>query len=138
MRTIREFFQHKYRSNEVTKQHFIELLNTRFEKKSDAQEARKSLSDLKSKFEATRKSPKALLQEFNSEQTELINLRAFKLAVNSLKVCSQYNIDNLAKFLDKNNEGFISIGDFDASIRSAAAPMGRTMSSTGRSNKWAK
>ncbi len=53
---------------------------------------------------------------------------------------SQYNIDNLAKFLDKNNEGFISIGDFDAQIRSAAPPAGlsRTLSSTGRSNKWAK
>jgi hypothetical protein len=64
------------------------LISTRFEKKSDAQEARKSLSDLRSKFDAARKTPKQLMTEYNNEPTELINQRAFKIAIHSLKVLS--------------------------------------------------
>ncbi len=51
----------------------MELMATRFEKKSDAGEARKSLSDLRSKLEGQRKTGKQLLTEWNNEQTELIN-----------------------------------------------------------------
>ena len=66
-----------------------------------------------------KKQPQRFLQEFNSEQTELINLRAFKLAINSLKVLTQYNIDNLARFMDKNNEGYVSISEFNAALSNA-------------------
>lgn len=45
-----------------------------------------------------------------------MNQRAFKMALYSLKVLSQYAIDNLTKYLDKNNEGFISMGEFNAEI----------------------
>jgi hypothetical protein len=46
-------------------------------------------------------------------------LRAFKLAINSLKVLTQYNIDNLARFMDKNNEGYVSISEFSAALSNA-------------------
>lgn len=140
VRVIRDFFVHKYRSNEISKQHFAELLATRFERKVDTIEAKKALSDTRAGLETARISGKKLMGEFNSEQTELINVRSFKLALNSLKVLSQYNIDNLAKHLDKNNEGFISIGHFEAEVKAATTTaqgsFRATLASTGRSNKW--
>jgi len=52
------------------------------------------------------------LHEHNSEKTSMINLFNFKTAINSLKVLSQINIDNLAKYLDEQNEGYIDVGNF--------------------------
>lgn len=95
------------------------MLTTKFEQKSDGIEARKCLVDVRNKLEIIKKQPQRFLQEFNSEQTELINLRAFKLAINSLKVLTQYNIDNLARFMDKNNEGYVSISEFSAALSNA-------------------
>ena len=57
----------------------------------------------------------------------------FKRAVHALKCLDQYAIDNLAKFLDTQNEGFIGLGDFIAKTNNAA------MSSSfraGSTNKW--
>ena len=36
-----------------------------------------------------------------------------------VKVLTQYNIDNLARFMDKNNEGYISISEFSAAVSNA-------------------
>jgi len=41
------------------------------------------------------------------------------MGINSLKVLTQYNIDNLARFMDKNNEGYISISEFSAAVSNA-------------------
>ena len=56
------------------------------------------------------------MNEFNSERTELINICSFKMAMNSLKCLGQYDIDNLAKYLDTKNEGYISISEFSAAV----------------------
>ncbi len=61
--------------------------------------------DIKHKLETNKSTVQKLIAEFNTDQSELITTRTFKLAVNSLKVLSLYNIDNLAKFMDKQNEG---------------------------------
>ena len=58
--------------------------------------------------------PLDLLQEFNTQRTELMNIRNFKLAIHKTKSLTQHGIDNLAKYLDKNNEGLISMGEFVA------------------------
>lgn len=91
-------------------------MKTVFVLKSDPNDARKALSDLKSKFSKMRDTPSGLLSKYNNEKTELMNQRAFKQALYSMGVLSQYAINNLTQHLDKSNEGFISIGDFDARI----------------------
>lgn len=73
------------------------------------------------------------MMEYNSEKSSMINLFNFKTAVNSLKVLSQYNLDNLAKYLDKQNEGYIDIGDFAASVSNSGA-LNNTMGGTMRSS----
>jgi hypothetical protein len=50
--------------------------------------------------------------ENNAENTEKINLRSFKIGLNNLQCLTLYNIDNLAKYMDIENEGFISLSDF--------------------------
>lgn len=127
VQVVREYFQARFSSPEITRQQFAELLSANFSRKCDAGEARKALSDLKGKFDSMKhlgKTAKQLLSEFNPEKTELISQRAFKQALHSLRSLSYYAIDNLTKHLDHNNEGFISIGDFDASVARAAAPAG--------------
>ena len=68
-------------------------------------------------------------------------MRTFKIAINSLKVLTQYNIDNLAKYMDKQNDGFVSTADFAASVSNAfnadATLKSSNMGGTARSNKWA-
>jgi hypothetical protein len=78
-------------------------------------------------------------------------LRSFKLAVYELKCLTLYQIDNLAKFLDVDNEGFISIQSFIVAVENSTAlgdsfkrqtmtskrsDFDRTVSS--RINKWDK
>lgn len=48
---IKDYFRAKTRSEQIGKTDFIELMNKTFERKFDAQAARKSLSDIKSKCE---------------------------------------------------------------------------------------
>ena len=67
-----------------------------------------------------------IMLSFNKGESELVTIGDFKRALQSLKCLDQYSIDNLAKFLDTNNEGFISIGTFIAKTDNAA--------STGRFN----
>lgn len=74
------------------------------------------------------------IQSFNEERRELMNIANFKKAIHSMKCLDQYAIDNLTKFLDTNNEGYISVGNFLAHVNNAV------MSSSFRSglnHKWA-
>lgn len=82
------------------------------------------------------------MSPYDMEKTRNLTLRNFKAGLNSLKALSQYQIDNLAKYLDKEDTGFISIDDFDVAIRGQHVPLSSTGSfaqSTGRrTEKWAK
>jgi len=78
------------------------------------------------------------IMQFNQSQGELITLGDFKRALQSLKCLDQYAMDNLAKFLDTNNEGFISIGNFIAKANNAAMG-GSSRQRSGMTNpKWSK
>lgn len=54
VKVIKDYFQNKFKTIQITKAAFRELLNTQFEKKSDAAEARKALYDIKHKLETTK------------------------------------------------------------------------------------
>jgi Ca2+-binding EF-hand superfamily protein len=61
VRTVKEYFVNKYRSQQISKQAFVELLTTKFEKKSDGVEARKCLVDVRNKLEMMKKTPQRFL-----------------------------------------------------------------------------
>jgi len=64
---------------------------------------------------------KSHIMAFNSENTTKINFRSFKKSVYELKCLTLYQIDNLAKFLDVDNEGFISIPNFIVAVENSIA-----------------
>lgn len=136
---LKEYFRNKYgakagfnNSAEITKEDFIKMMGTKFDRKYDQAEARKSLFDVRNKLEQLHITPQKLLMEYNSDTTELINISSFKIAIHSLKCLGQYDIDNLTKSCDTNNEGYISIGSFVAQVNNAT--MGSSFKSTKRSD----
>ena len=120
VKIMRDYFMNKYKSKEISKTAFTELLKTKFENKHDAAEARKALYDVKHKLEVMKITPMKLIEQVNNRE-DPITIRTFKKALNSLQVLTQYSIDNLTKFMDKQNSGFITISDVNASINSAFA-----------------
>lgn len=63
--------------------------------------------------------PYDVLQAYDNEKTGRLTLRSFKLAIHQLKALNQYEIDNIARYFDKENEGFIAINDFEVSVKQA-------------------
>lgn len=127
---LKDFFHSKYHTSEINRSAFEELLNTKFKNQCDRTQAKRSLLDIKSNLEMQRLSAKNLMDEHQSERTMLINMFNFKTAINSLKVLSQFNIDNLAKYMDKQNEGFVDIGEFTAEVSNSGQTMGASMRSS--------
>jgi len=112
-------------------------MKKQYERQFDLQAARKSLSDIRARTEELKLDSNRLKEEilrFNESRSEQIYLAGFKRAIASLKCLDQYAIDNLAKYLDKDNEGFISISNFTSQINNAL--MGSSFRSN--TNKWAK
>ena len=83
-----------------------------------------------------RTTPAKLLMSWNPDKIENINIASFKMAINSLKCLGGYDIDNLTKYLDVKNEGYISIGDFQAKVDTASIMGSSFRSSKGHTNKW--
>ena len=135
---LKQYFRDHYNSNEITKEEFIHMMKKFTEKKAQRKfveaDAKRALVDVKNKVNQLNTSTTALLRANNPESTELMNIASFKLAINSLACLTPTDIDNLAKFMDEKNEGFVSIGSFDAKVQNAA--MSNTFRSTSRSNKW--
>lgn len=57
------------------------------------------------------------------------------MALNDLRCLTLYQIDNLAKYMDTENEGFISLDNFASQVQNTldASMKQRTLSSTRRS-----
>ena len=78
---------------------------------------------LKEKLTQEKTTPLQLLTPYDFEKTRNLSLRNFKVGLNSLKTLSEYQIHNLAKYLDKQDDGFISINDLDVAVRNAHVPI---------------
>lgn len=80
-----------------------------------------------------------LLAKFDTEKNQNLTLRNFKVGINSLKTLSQYQIDNLTRFLDKQDDGFITIDEFDIALRGVGVALSNSDSFAGtgrRSERW--
>ena len=88
--TIKEYFKNTFRSVEIKKLDFIELLNKKFERKFDETDARKALTILKQKLGSLNTTSLQVMTPYDYEKTGRLTLRNFKFAVNSIKALSQY------------------------------------------------
>ena len=112
-------------------------MEKKFERQFGEAEAKKALFDVKHKLHGSHTSPQDFLMRANPDKSELINIASFKMALHNLKCLALHDIDNLTKYMDKKNEGFIGIGDFTAAVERAAMS-GSFRSTKGHTNKWLK
>jgi len=64
------------------------------------------------------------LASFDTENIGAVTLRNFKFAIHSVHALNQFEINNVAKYLDKRNCGFIEITDFEDALKSAISMSG--------------
>ena len=119
VQSIKEYFINKHHSSEIRKMDFIDLINTKFERHFDTEEAKQSLITVKQKLASMNSTVTNILTPFDQEKTGRLSLRNFKVAVHQLHCLNQYGIDNLARYMDKENEGFIAINQVDVAVKGA-------------------
>ncbi len=95
------------------------MMNTKFTRQFDEPEAKRALQVIKQR---AGKSAKMICKEYDVENIDKLSLRNFKHALHAMKLLSQYQIDNLTKYLDKADDGFIAIDVFEESLRLVHAP----------------
>lgn len=112
VKLIEEYFVNSLNKKQINRAEFIKLFETEFVNKFDEAEARKALQSIKTKCDQDKIDILKFTREHNPEGSSKINIRSFKLAVHELHCLTLYGIDNLAKYLDVDNEGYITIQSF--------------------------
>ena len=92
-------------------------MTTQFSNVSDAATAQQTLQNTNKKLTAKHMTVDAYFRSYDYEKTGKLTLRNFKYAIHSLAVGNFTEIDNLAKFLDKANDGFIKIQDIESAVQ---------------------
>ena len=116
VKTMHEFFRAKFRRSEVRKAEFVELLEKQPVGKSDPKAAKGALAAVRKQLGQTKRNVKDVLGPGHSKYPGEITLRGFKLAIHSLGCLTQQQVNNLAKYLDKRNDGMIQIQHVDDAI----------------------
>jgi Ca2+-binding EF-hand superfamily protein len=119
IQAIKDYFKNKHNSTEIGELDFITIMNMKFSRQFDEPEAKRALLIIKQR---SGKSTKMICREYDVEKIEKLTLRNFKHALHALRVLSQYQIDNLTKYLDKYDDGFIAIDVFEEALRLVHAP----------------
>ena len=134
---MKDYFKAKSRSEKINRTDFLKLFSRDFERNYSEPAAKKSLSDIKNRVEELkldRNRLQDMVQKHNDTKAEFINVANFKRAIHGLKCLDQYSIDNLTKYMDTNNEGFVMISAFIS--RTFNASLGASFRNT--SSKWSK
>ena len=82
---IKDYFKNKHNTHEIRKMDFVDLMNTKFTRNFDPEEAKSSLTTLKQKLISLGQTSSQLLGAFDPENTGRLPLRNFKIAINTLK-----------------------------------------------------
>ena len=117
VQTMKEFFRAKFRKDSIRKPEFKKLLDTENKRQWDMKTAKMALKQVKAALNKVGKTIPNIFKDYlmNDFPNE-VTLRGFKYGINSLKVLTQQQINNLSKYLDRKNNGFISIADVEKAI----------------------
>jgi hypothetical protein len=123
IKAIKEYFKNRHNTIEISELDFISLLSMKFIRAFDESEAKRALAIIKQRvFIGQGRTPKMICKEYDSEGIDKLTLRNFKHALHALRVLNQYQIDNLTKYLDTADDGFIAVDRFDVELRNAHIP----------------
>lgn len=110
--TMHEFFRAKFRRSEVRRAEFAELLNKQSVRKYEPKPAKTALARIKVELRKTDRNIERLLTAAAQKDFPgYVNLRAFKLAIFTLGILTQPQVNNLAKYMDRRNDGMILISE---------------------------
>ena len=114
---MHEFFRAKFRRSEIKRAEFAELVKKDFVRKYDSKSAKSSLYTVKKYLEKIGRNIEEILNTQRAlEFPDEVCLRGFKMAVFSMNVLTQQQVNNLAKYLDRRNNGMIRIAEVREAI----------------------
>ena len=109
---MREFFRAAFRRSEVRRTEFAELLNKQSVRKYEPKPAKTALARIKVELRKTNRTIESLLSPVAQKDFPgHVNLRAFKLTIFTLGILTQPQVNNLAKYMDRRNDGMIQIAE---------------------------
>lgn len=118
--TLNEFFKNKFRTATIKAQQFKSLMNTKFDRYFQTDKARRAINAVKKALAKQGKTPEALFnaqaQFRDAKKDNEVNIRTFKLAIFTLNCMNQQEINNLAKYMDRRNNGMIHVSEFNAAL----------------------
>jgi len=118
VKTMSEFFKAKFKRSSIKKQEFEKLIIGRENvRRYNTKQARNALLKIK-KAKSNISIEGWLKPELNGLFPNEVTLRGFKLAVYSLQCLPEQQVNNLAKFMDRRNIGFILLSDVDKALNS--------------------
>lgn len=115
--TMADFFRHRFRRAEINRAQFDDLLNTTWVRKWDAKPARAALKAIKDKLKEQGRQIDSVLASERRARRDRVPLRAFKRAVYQLGAITQQQVNNLAKYLDRHDDGMIWVQDVKEALR---------------------
>lgn len=117
VKTMHEFFRAKFRRPEVKRAEFAELINKQPVRKYESKGAKAALAAIRNQLRKSGRSIESVLAtQKTTEFPGEICLRGFKLSVYSLGCLTQQQVNNLAKYLDKRNNGMIQFSDINLAL----------------------
>lgn len=117
IKTLHEFFKAKFKRAEIKKAEFAELLNKVPVRKWDKKSAKAALSMIKGHLDKRgREIEQVLAPQKNPEFATEMTLRGFKVCIYSLNQLTQQQVNNLARYMDRRNNGMILISDLKTAL----------------------
>lgn len=109
--TMADFFRARFRRAEINRAQFGDLVNTAWVRKWESKPARAALGAIRSKLKEQGRQIEAVLATEASVRKDEIPLRAFKRAIYQLGAVTQQQVNNLAKYMDRHDDGMIRLAD---------------------------
>jgi Ca2+-binding EF-hand superfamily protein len=116
--TMSEYFRARFERAEVNKAQFGDLLSTTWVRKWESKRARAALAAIRAKLKEQGRQIEAVLATEARLTMDQVPLRAFKRAIYQLGAVTQQQVNNLATYLDRYDDGMIRIGDVKLALTS--------------------
>jgi Ca2+-binding EF-hand superfamily protein len=125
--TMADFFRARFRRAEINRAQFDDLLNTAWVRKWEPKPARAALKAINAKLKEQGRPIEAVLATEPRAKKDQVPLRAFKRAIYQLGAVTQQQVNNLAKYMDRHDDGMIRVQDVKDALRDKYEP--RTLTS---------
>lgn len=116
--TMSDYFRARFKRAEVNKAQFGDLVRTAWVRKWEAARARAALAAIRAKLKEQGRRIEAVLATEARLTKDQVPLRAFKRAIYQLGAITQQQVNNLATYLDRYDDGMIRIEDVKLALSS--------------------